>query len=389
MEEYLNNKTILIVDDTPENIDVLNNLLVDFKRKIAINGERALKLACTDNPPDLILLDIMMPGMDGYEVCKKLREDERTVDVPVIFLTAKTAKEDVVKGFEAGGQDYVTKPFDVHELMERVKTQLQLKHQKEQLANMNAVLEQKVAERTAQLKESNDELDNANKKLTVLDDAKNDFLQLISHEIRTPLNGILGSTYFLKESIEDPEMVEFMDMLAESADRLDRFSRLALDITQLQTQADVFEFGEMNFAELMDNVVSEFTEDLSKKDLEVNIDNRLDKEVISINEASQKALSEVLHNAVKFAEENTSISIELFENEENTVALISNKGPVIEQHKIDEIVKPFGLAEGHYDKNAGLGLAYVQLCMEAHKGMLNIENLDDGVAVSLIFPGVS
>jgi putative two-component system response regulator len=144
MEEYLKDKVILLVDDTPENIDVLNGMLNNFKRKIATNGERAIKIATGLTPPDLILLDIMMPGMDGYEVATRLRANEIAKDIPIIFLTAKTTKEDIIKGFESGGQDYVTKPFDPNELMERVKTQLKLHHQQKILENMNEVLEQKV-----------------------------------------------------------------------------------------------------------------------------------------------------------------------------------------------------------------------------------------------------
>jgi CheY-like chemotaxis protein len=149
MKELFEN-TILIVDDTPVNIDILVELLDDFEKQIAINGADALETAF-ENPPDLILLDIMMPEMDGYEVCERLRANERTKNIPVIFLTAKTQKEDIVKGFKAGGQDYVTKPFDAHELLERVKTQLELKTQREILKNMNNILEEKVQERTAQL----------------------------------------------------------------------------------------------------------------------------------------------------------------------------------------------------------------------------------------------
>ncbi|MBT3209320.1 MAG: response regulator [Bacteroidetes bacterium] len=123
----LYDNTILIVDDTPENIDILVELLEDFNTKIAICGEDALEAAFEDPTPDIALLDIMMPGMDGYEVCRRLRANEKTKDIPVVFLTAKTQKQDIIKGFEAGGQDYLTKPFDSRELIERVKTQLELK----------------------------------------------------------------------------------------------------------------------------------------------------------------------------------------------------------------------------------------------------------------------
>jgi len=104
----LYDNTILIVDDSPANIGILVSLLEDFDMKTAISGEDALKTVFNDNPPDLILLDIMMPKMDGYEVCKRVRADERSREIPIIFLTAKVQKEDVLKGFELGAQDYIT-----------------------------------------------------------------------------------------------------------------------------------------------------------------------------------------------------------------------------------------------------------------------------------------
>ena len=107
--------TVLIVDDTPDNITLLNGLLKDtYKTKVATNGERALKIANADPLPDLILLDIMMPGMDGYEVCRQLKNEARTRDIPVIFLTAKTQVEDEQMGFDVGCVDYITKRSEEH-----------------------------------------------------------------------------------------------------------------------------------------------------------------------------------------------------------------------------------------------------------------------------------
>ncbi len=125
---------ILIVDDTTANIDILTDALSEYNKSIAMNGEKALKIAISDNPPDLILLDIMMPGMDGYEVCKRLKADQSTKDIPIIFLTAKTDTESVVKGFELGAMDYVTKPFNTSELLARVTTQMVLKKSKDDIA---------------------------------------------------------------------------------------------------------------------------------------------------------------------------------------------------------------------------------------------------------------
>ncbi len=151
MDEDLTRQRILIVDDTPENIDVLADVLSDYKKSVATNGEKALKIVASKNRPDLILLDIMMPGMDGYEVIKILKADEKTRKIPVIFLTAMTAEGDETKGLELGAVDYITKPISAPVVRARVKTHLTLKLAQEFLENQNEILEQKVQERTKEL----------------------------------------------------------------------------------------------------------------------------------------------------------------------------------------------------------------------------------------------
>jgi len=121
-------KFVLIVDDTPTNITVVSGILKDqYRTKIATNGEKALSLAAGEDKPDLILLDVMMPGMDGYEVCRRLKESPGTVDIPVIFLTAKTESGDEEEGFDVGAVDYIHKPFSAPIVLARVRTQLALK----------------------------------------------------------------------------------------------------------------------------------------------------------------------------------------------------------------------------------------------------------------------
>jgi putative two-component system response regulator len=145
-------QTVLIVDDTPENLTVMNGLLRElYRTKIANNGERALQIAA-DNPlPDLILLDIMMPGMDGYEVCRRLKRDPRLAAVPVIFLTAKAEIEDEQAGFDAGGVDYITKPISPPIVLARVNTHLKLKAASDFLKDKNAFLETEVQRRTREV----------------------------------------------------------------------------------------------------------------------------------------------------------------------------------------------------------------------------------------------
>lgn len=148
---------ILIVDDQPANVDILGEILKPhYKRSVALDGPKALKIAASDNPPDLILLDINMPGMDGYEVCDRLKQDPRTRDIPVIFVTALSEVGDETRGFEMGAVDYITKPVSPPVVLARLRTHLALKKARDSLARQNEILEEKVAERTKEVQLTRD-----------------------------------------------------------------------------------------------------------------------------------------------------------------------------------------------------------------------------------------
>lgn len=144
--------TVLVVDDTPDNLSLMGGLLRDhYHVKVANQGERALKIAQGEQPPDLILLDIMMPGMDGYEVCRRLKANLHTRDIPVIFLTARADMEDERLGLELGAVDYITKPISPPILLARVATHLALKASADFLRDKSAYLEREVALRTLEV----------------------------------------------------------------------------------------------------------------------------------------------------------------------------------------------------------------------------------------------
>ena len=150
--EALPRATVLVVDDTPENLTLMSSLLRDdYKVKVANGGERALRIARSENPPDLILLDIMMPEMDGYQVIEQLKGDPTTRDIPVIFLTAKATVDDEKKGLELGAVDYITKPISPPIVLARVKTHLSLKAAADFLRDRAAFLEEEVARRTREV----------------------------------------------------------------------------------------------------------------------------------------------------------------------------------------------------------------------------------------------
>jgi PleD family two-component response regulator len=150
---------ILIVDDTPQNLRLLTRMLTKrgYGVRQAADGEAALQAVAMASP-DLILLDVMMPEMDGYEVCQHLKANAKTAEIPVIFLSALTQLDDKVKAFSVGGLDYITKPFQVEEVLARVRNHLALGRAQRQICQLNIELEERVQQRTQQLEKANQQL---------------------------------------------------------------------------------------------------------------------------------------------------------------------------------------------------------------------------------------
>ena len=152
IETQAERATVLIVDDTPENLMLMSALLGDhYRTKVANNGERALQIAAQRPPPELILLDIMMPGINGYEVCQRLKSDPDTAQIPVIFLTASTDSLDQQRGFDVGAVDFISKPVSAPVVLARVRTHVELKTSRDELNRRYQTLEQEVANRTVEV----------------------------------------------------------------------------------------------------------------------------------------------------------------------------------------------------------------------------------------------
>jgi two-component system sensor histidine kinase/response regulator len=313
---------VLIVDDLPKNIMVLGNNLMNENYQIAYarSGLEAIKLT-ENNDFDLILLDIMMPGMDGYETCKRILSNPKTAHIPIIFITAKNDFDSIVKGFKAGAKDFITKPFNSFELLARVQTHLELKRNREKLEILNRDLEYKVAERTAQLR-------NANEKLKNLDLAKSSFLGIISHEIRTPLNGIYGSVEMLSDLYKDEETNDIIQMISESADRLMTFSELSTLITELNIDHYQLNKDQVNVVELVKLVSQEKIINLeSYQDVEIIFSQKDEEHLIEADKKLiKKIINDVIGNSIKFAEEKITIDINIVPKEEGICLYIHDNG---------------------------------------------------------------
>lgn len=382
-EKKLKSNKVLIVDDNARNLQVLGSTLKQNKYEVefALNGKSALQWIA-DEKFDIILLDIMMPELDGYETCVQIRKDKKYDGIPILFLTAKTDKESVIKGFKVGGQDYITKPFDSEELLARVRTHLELKNSREKLANMNAILETKVAERTKELSQANEEL-------SQLDVVKVQFLNMLSHEIRTPLNGIKGSIHLLKSRIENVDLVQFLNILDLSVVRLERFSYTALLITRLNSKKYKLNLSPICFTDQIEYCLLDLSKDESlSKNLAVNYDD-IDKEIVfnADKDLLHELLLRIFENAIIYSGDNVDIKLNLFDDNNYIHIHVDDSGPGFPEKILKEKLKMFNPGEKHVNKNIGLNLYLVKLILEYHGGMLELENHSRGGArVKLLFP---
>jgi two-component system sensor histidine kinase/response regulator len=253
-------QSILVVDDTPAILELLSNILIEqgYHVRVARSGRMAMK-AIEKSPPDLILMDVNMPEMDGYETSRKIKQDDRFRDIPVLFLSALNSTDDILGGFDAGGVDYITKPFRAEEVEARISTHLKIRLLQQQLKEHNENLEKLVAERTRSLKA-------AHERLQLVDRIKGEFLVLLSHEFRTPLNGLLGfSEVAFMLDADSEETKEMQEQFNQCRDRILNLLDDALLIHKLDLQADDFGLSDCPFGEIWDAAMGanpEFAEQL-------------------------------------------------------------------------------------------------------------------------------
>lgn len=391
MQKMYENKdfSIIIVDDIPKNVQILGKLLQneDYKVDFALDGKNALKLL-QRKTFDLILLDIMMPDLNGIETCKRIRAMKEYDNVPILFLTAKTDKESVLEGFDVGAQDYITKPFDTREILARIRTQLENKQHKDFQKRINKILEDKVNERTIELRMANENLEKLNKELIDLDREKVEFLGIISHEIRTPLNGISGFVSLLKAQLQDERFLQYLKLIDDSSYRLEKFALQALLITDLRTKVRKIIKTNIKFNDIIKAVELKQKNDLESKKIDVVIEIGTENLLINADkELFTLCLEHLVENAINYSKENSKITVKGFEDGSKKVIEVIDSGSGFSKNALKNLFKLFSVGENHIDKNVGIDLALVNLIMNEHEGKIDVENLKEGGAkVSLTFP---
>lgn len=373
---------VLVVDDIESNIEFVTDVLELEELDVvgAHDGFEALELA-NKIQPDIVLLDISMPRMDGFEVCKKLKDNPNTKHVPVIFLTARIQKEDIVKGFELGAVDYIIKPFNFNELISRVKTHIDLKQKTEKLKNINVELEELVEKRTHQLKVANEELRNSNEQLSLaheelskLDKTKNEFLLHINHELRTPLNGIQGHLSLLSETSDEETKEENIVAINDLTNRLIKVSELSLLFTELKTNHSAIIARPVNFIECLDTAIA--NRDLSDKNIEIELENNFtDIQVMAEPKLLLSCLSIVIDNAIKYSPNDGRVIVSIKRYHEFIEMIILDEGPGFSQKAQEELFEFFSADNlDHQSHGFGVGLATAKLILNLIKGKIEISN---------------
>jgi signal transduction histidine kinase len=291
-----NKGNILIVDDTPENLQVLSATLSDrgYKVRGVIKGGMAIR-AARSAPPDLILLDIKMPDMTGYEVCEQLKADSQTSEIPIIFISALDEVLDKVKAFKIGGVDYITKPFQVEEVLARVENQLTIQRLQKQLIEQNHQLQQEIIERKK-----------AEETAAAASKAKSQFVANMSHELRTPLNSILGfAQVMMRDPLLSSEQMENLRIINRSGEHLLDLINDVLDFSKIE--AGIIGLYETSFDlyRILDSLEEMFQIKAEQKNLNIKFIVAADvPQYIRTDEKKLRVcLINLLGNAIKFTEQ--------------------------------------------------------------------------------------
>lgn len=377
---------ILVVDDNSENIKVIGSILrkSNYQVGVGFNGVQALDLLRRNVEYDLILLDVNMPKMDGFETCVRIRQAKDIEDIPIIFITALNETDNIVKGFESGGQDYITKPFNAQELLVRVQTHLELRSVKQELEKEKKGLEERVNIRTIELKEAyeklellNDELKRSNIELENLDQIKVDFLRILSHEINTPLNGIVGFTNILRQENTNSELYEMLNYLEISANRLEKFAEVSLLITELRTN-NIVNKVETNIVSLVENIVSEFNTEDGR--IKVHSDNQEYNMFCDIKLIT-RAFNLLIDNSLKFSPSDSTILVNFTNVDNSLICKIKDKGHGFAENILNNPFRLFRMGMNHIDGSTGLSLALVKLIIDKHSAKIDLSNDESGGAV--------
>jgi two-component system, sensor histidine kinase and response regulator len=403
--------SILIVDDTLSYLELLSAVLKRQKYRVirATNGYMALAMVESD-PPDLILLDIRMPDLDGFEVCSWLKANPKTNEIPVIFVSAAYDPLDKVEAFSVGGVDFVNKPFDLVEVLARIETHLRLRSLQ------------------LQLKEQNEKLQNSTQILSIslekereLSQLKSNFISLVSHEFRTPLTTIQSAAELLEHYEWDRN--EQLEQLHQIQSEVQHMTTLMEDVL-LYSKAEAgklrLKLSPVDLCKFVKRLVKQFqlaigrhhhfnlsiyhvssdpTQETNQKTLLLHRDSPLNSEDLTIGGMSEaiamvdevllrQIFSNLLANAVKYSPQGSEIDFELTIENDRAIFLVADRGLGIPQEDRAHLFSAFFRAHNVANiSGTGLGLSIVKQCVDVHQGTIMLcSEVGMGTSLKVIIP---
>lgn len=368
---------VLIVDDEVKNIKLLKGILFSENYRIyeASSGEVAIDLVHSIRP-DLILLDVMMPGISGFEVCRQLKQDEKTKTIPIIMVTALREKEHRLKALESGGDDFLSKPVDSTEVVVRVKSLLRIKSYHDEISNNYKEIAAK------------------NEKLLELEKTKDGLMHMIVHDLRTPLGAIFGfiDIMLLNKQRLAQDQIKALEKCIDFCQELKEMIESLLSIYKLEEGKMKLNIETANMEDMIDETVQQFFVKSAEKQIALSYD-RSDRHLIALADSRlvKRVLANLLNNAIRHTPFGGRIKIfaESDQNNDNLHIKVVDNGDGIssEYHqkifdKFEQVkLKKSGIAVGA----SGLGLAFCKLAVEGHGGRIWVESEGEGEGSSFQF----
>ncbi|WP_413173541.1 response regulator [Anabaena azotica] len=373
LQTYSYKANILIVDDTPNNLHLLSSMLEEqgYEVRCANSGAIALRAVEMEHP-DIILLDINMPNMNGYEVCERLKLDPQTHDIPVIFLSALSETIDKVKAFRIGGIDYITKPFQLEEVLARVENHISLRR-------MQIELQQAKAQAIKALEQEQE-----------LNRLKSEFVSMISHDFRNPLTSIQGFAGLLEcgSKLPSPEIINrYVSKINDAVDHLLCLLDEILLIGSIESGKIQYRPVSVNLEEFCHELIDTLQYSLGNQHqicFSCSGNTQAEMDIVLL----QRILTNLLSNAIKYSPSGSKIDLELECQHHVAIFQIRDQGMGIPLENQLHLFEAFYRCNNVGDiKGTGLGLAIVKKCVEVHQGDISLESQENlGTTFTLSLP---
>ncbi|MGE5479782.1 MAG: response regulator [Chloroflexota bacterium] len=347
---------ILIVDDNTDNLKIVGEQLREHNAEliIATSGEMALNFL-SRRTPDLILLDVMMPEMDGFELCRRIKENPNTAETPIIFLTGKVAEEDVLRGFELGAVDYVPKPFRNAELLARVRVHIDLRRARKALQENNTALEK------ANLQ-------------------KNELMGIAAHDLKNPIYSISMLAKLLRDEagLSQEEVKEFAQDIVTSAERMLELIVSLLDLNALEDGRIAFHPECIELSETLEALVKRYKPQAEAKQIQINFEpNSEGINITADRNAVIQIFDNLISNAIKFSPFEKRVFVDLATTDHRAVVSVRDEGPGITKEDMGKLFGKFTKLSARPtagENSTGLGLSIVKSYVEACEGTIRCDS---------------